>query len=258
MLLLGLVTDAQGAPVPSSAAVLWVVGFLVWNVVVVPIRMKTNHAAAHFELVPLRRIPAAGLWLAITIPLCVLFSHVASSFFSRACSYSPPELMGEMRENLLPPGLAPPFAIVALIAAQLSYPLMEEFFFRGRYLQLLRLFFGTHSAIAISTILFALAHGQTKLFLNHLIAGFVYAYAVVGTGSIWAGVALHFVHNFFLALASSSEGKPIIRIAAALGSFDCRRDAASAVILAAVLIGVCLFWGRIVSRRGKQNTAVTT
>lgn len=89
--------------------------------------------------------------------------------------------------------------------------IIEEFAFRGVIMQHLRRY-GDGFAILMSAILFAILHGNMIQIPFALIAGCTIGYAVIVTGSLWTGIAIHFANNilsvvqtFFLEEASEVE-----------------------------------------------------
>ncbi|MBR2731188.1 MAG: CPBP family intramembrane metalloprotease [Clostridia bacterium] len=75
-------------------------------------------------------------------------------------------------------------------------PLVEEFAVRGAIMQPLRRF-GDPFAIVASAFVFAVLHGNLVQAPFAFIAGIGLGYAVCLTGSIWTGVAIHFLNNFY-------------------------------------------------------------
>lgn len=74
-------------------------------------------------------------------------------------------------------------------------PLLEEFGFRGWVQHPIERRLGASNAIAISAILFSLAHFQADYFPVRLAVGLVLGHAVYATRSIWTGVVLHGAWN---------------------------------------------------------------
>ncbi|MBQ6266213.1 MAG: CPBP family intramembrane metalloprotease [Clostridia bacterium] len=75
-------------------------------------------------------------------------------------------------------------------------PLVEEFAVRGAIMQPLRKF-GDPFAIVASAFVFAVLHGNLVQAPFAFIAGIGMGYAVCVTGSLWTGVAIHFLNNFY-------------------------------------------------------------
>ncbi|MDR2931967.1 MAG: CPBP family intramembrane metalloprotease [Oscillospiraceae bacterium] len=71
---------------------------------------------------------------------------------------------------------------------------LEEMMFRGVIMQSLRRF-GDGFALVVSSILFAMAHGNLVQGPNTLIMGLVMGYMVLRTGSLWTGIIIHFINN---------------------------------------------------------------
>lgn len=85
--------------------------------------------------------------------------------------------------------------VYAMMVAVLP-PLVEEFALRGAIMQPLRRY-GDRFAIVISAFVFAVLHGNLIQAPFAFIAGLGLGYAVCATGSIWTGVAIHFLNNFY-------------------------------------------------------------
>ncbi len=82
---------------------------------------------------------------------------------------------------------------------------LEEMVFRGAILQPLRRF-GDSFAIVVSAVLFSLAHLNLYQIPNAFIMGLLMGYFVVRSGSLWAGVIIHFVNNAVAALFEYLSG----------------------------------------------------
>ncbi len=83
----------------------------------------------------------------------------------------------------------------------------EEFAFRGVIMQSLRKY-GDWFAIIASAVIFGLLHGNMMQMPFAIIAGIILGYVVVVTGSLWAGMILHFFNNF-LSFVYSVAGEVI-------------------------------------------------
>lgn len=85
--------------------------------------------------------------------------------------------------------------ILYVIKISVVPALTEEFAFRGVIMQPLRKY-GDKFAIVMSALVFALMHGNAVQGLFAFMIGILIGYCVVVTGSMWTGVAIHFVNNF--------------------------------------------------------------
>lgn len=89
------------------------------------------------------------------------------------------------------------FTLVAVMQSVLLAPLIEEIIFRGYVLWSVKRGFGTNVGVAISTLLFALAHlpngGGTVLAASGL--GVVLAWLALSTRSLIPGMLAHAVFN---------------------------------------------------------------
>jgi membrane protease YdiL (CAAX protease family) len=72
--------------------------------------------------------------------------------------------------------------------------LVEEFAFRGVLMQPLRKF-GDSFAIVMSSLIFAIMHGNMVQIPFAFVAGLALGYCQITTGSIWTSVAIHFLNN---------------------------------------------------------------
>lgn len=74
--------------------------------------------------------------------------------------------------------------------------LCEEFAIRGVVMQPLRKY-GDRFAIVMSSLIFALMHGNMIQIPFAFVAGIALGYFAISTGSIWTSVAIHFCNNLF-------------------------------------------------------------
>lgn len=118
------------------------------------------------------------------------FSNVASSYasgiFERfGVDYSVPD--SETPEGIF--GFLLTFIAIAIVPA-----LVEEFACRGIVLGLLKKH-GETFAIVTSAIVFGIMHGNFEQMPFATLVGLVLGYIYVKTGSLWVGVAVHFINN---------------------------------------------------------------
>ena len=94
------------------------------------------------------------------------------------------------------------FGIVLIILSSAVTPaLVEEFLMRGAVLGVLKKY-GEDVAVLVSAILFGLMHTNLHQIPFAFMVGLILGVAVVKTGSIWIGVAIHFINNFMSVLFS--------------------------------------------------------
>lgn len=99
---------------------------------------------------------------------------------------------------------APDFAVPTDAFSRVIYTLsvavvpalVEEFAIRGAVMQPLRKY-GDKFAVLASAVVFAVLHGNLIQAPFAFIAGIGLGYAVCATGSIWTGVAIHFINNLY-------------------------------------------------------------
>ena len=117
-----------------------------------------------------------------------IFSSIALSGLAELFGYQPQSSTGALPS-------APIALVIYILRSTLVAALVEEFVFRGAIMQSLRRF-GDGFALMISSMLFALAHGNLVQGPNAFLMGMVIGYFVIRTGSIWTGVLMHFFNNF--------------------------------------------------------------
>lgn len=87
-----------------------------------------------------------------------------------------------------------PATVLYFISLTFIPSFLEEMLFRGLIMQSLRRF-GDSFALAVSAILFAVAHQNLVQGPNALVLGFVIGYFVLRTGSLATGIIIHLVNN---------------------------------------------------------------
>lgn len=109
-------------------------------------------------------------------------------------------------------------------------PLLEEIFYRGIILHLLK-GYGKGTSIAITALLFALAHGSVSVFVSPLVFGLVLGYITVKNENILPAIFIHFGCNLISWL---------------LMSFDIGQVFSIAISLATIILGAATsIWGLI-------------
>lgn len=88
-----------------------------------------------------------------------------------------------------------PRFLLATLGTAFVPAFVEEFAVRGAVMQPLRKY-GDKFAVLMSALVFALMHGNMVQIPFAFIAGIAIGYAVTVSGSMWVGVAIHFLNNF--------------------------------------------------------------
>ena len=117
-------------------------------------------------------------------------------FFSQLGLY-PPEMPSYIDKTGLSLGLN--IFVFCLLPA-----ILEEMIYRGYILRTLRRH-GDGFALVVSSVLFALMHGNILQIPFAFIVGMVCGYLVIKTGRIWLGMMLHFLNNFMSTLLSYAD-----------------------------------------------------
>ncbi len=86
--------------------------------------------------------------------------------------------------------------LLNFICAAVVAPLVEEFVFRGVIMQPLRRF-GNVFAVIASALLFGLSHGGPSNILFAFLCGVALGFVVIASKSLWVGIAVHFLNNFY-------------------------------------------------------------
>lgn len=117
------------------------------------------------------------VFFALTLGFNLLSSHVTASLGGTIPSYTP--------------------SIALFVGAVILAPLTEELLFRGLLLHLFTPY-GQRTAILLSSLLFALAHGNFPQMPHALIAGALLAYAAISGKSVLYPILFHTVYNLFV------------------------------------------------------------
>lgn len=91
--------------------------------------------------------------------------------------------------------------IIIILSSAVTPALVEEFLMRGAILGSIRRY-GEDIAVIVSAILFGFMHANILQIPFAFMVGLILGYAVIKTGSIWTGVAIHFINNFMSVLLS--------------------------------------------------------
>ncbi|HET8654306.1 MAG TPA: type II CAAX endopeptidase family protein [Longimicrobiaceae bacterium] len=225
-----------------AIAVAWLVGagvaflaFALWP-------LPPREAERRRGTLRLRSPGRAVLPLLLAGPVFGVFSVCVVTLLTHAGIVHPPSTpaMGDVADYASRPGAWAPIALAMVVVA----PLCEEFFFRGWVQQPLEQRFGAVAAVAITSSLFALAHGRLAFAPTEFVCGALTGSVVIVTSSIWSGVLVHGGANlvaFLLAQASDPRlGSP----EAIVDTFGAGRLIAVAALSAGVLVCVVVSLAR--------------
>jgi membrane protease YdiL (CAAX protease family) len=84
---------------------------------------------------------------------------------------------------------------VRIAAIGLIYPIVEEYFFRGVFLGVIRRRFGSAAAVLIPAIIFGIIHTQYDWPVWIVADGILFGAARVATGSVYVPMLLHILGN---------------------------------------------------------------
>jgi len=176
---------------PPRLATMWlcaVAAFFVWCYAM-PLGWGSPRGRATARVRPVPR--AAWPWLAVLAPG---MSAAALSVWMVVSALGLDD-GSSLPERLLAYGDQPGGALVLVLLLAGLAPLLEEFAFRGWLQRPLERRYGPVPAIAITALVFAVAHMSLSGFPIYLVGGAALGYAAWATRSIWAGVALHVAWN---------------------------------------------------------------
>lgn len=100
---------------------------------------------------------------------------------------------------LIPP-IGPVESALYFLQAAILPAFLEELLFRGAIMQSLRPF-GDRFALVVSSLLFALAHGNLVQAPNAMLSGLVLGYFALYAGSLFPSILMHFVNNGLVAVS---------------------------------------------------------
>lgn len=159
-----------------------------------------------------KTVPAKKIWFYILITPAV---WSASNYFNSEMNLILKHFGLVMIEQL-PKGKESETLISGFILTCVIAPVFEELLYRGVVLSLLK-GYGKGGAIALSALLFAIAHGSITVFGAPFILGIVTAYVTIKCGSIWPAMVIHFVNNLLswtvMSLSLGAEISALISIA---------------------------------------------
>lgn len=144
---------------------------------------------------------AATLLVFIGLAVCIAGSYVSGIFGALVESIF--GITFTMPEDTTVLNNVPTFLLYVLGMAAVP-ALVEEFAIRGVVMQSLRRY-GDKFAIFMSALVFALMHGNMVQIPFAFIAGLMIGYAVTVTGSMWTGVAIHFLNNLISVLMQAIQ-----------------------------------------------------
>lgn len=126
----------------------------------------------------------------------VVIYMIIATYFEVKFLYTP-----EIPKNILGFGW---FIWLNLFAICIWVPVIEELFFRGFLLRLLMSRLGTFSAVLLSSLVFAVLHGNIGLLIPVFVCSVVISVLYIRTGSIYPSILTHGCVNLSVALVAAS------------------------------------------------------
>lgn len=146
---------------------------------------------------------AFGLAVAAGLMVCIISDYVSSGFNSFVSTFGiyftdvSTDAPSDFQEFIL-------FTLECAVVPAV----VEEFAIRGVIMQPLRRY-GDRFALVMSSVIFALMHGNMMQIPFALMAGFALGYFAMATGSIWTSVVIHFANNFLSVLFTTWNSSPV-------------------------------------------------
>ena len=111
------------------------------------------------------------------------------------------------------------WAVVTVICIA---PIIEEVLFRAKIFSLFRSTLSPTLSAVVTSAIFALMHGFTGVAIEAFLAGMIFSYAYIATGSIFAPIILHIFNNVmaFVMMQFMYQERTISDYIGALESFD--------------------------------------
>lgn len=190
--------NLEVTPVMSQLAnmVCYVVSLFVPLLVLAVMTPAIPAARARRPLFPMGR-PRKGVWfpaMGVCLGVCSL-SNYLSSWITMLLRKSFPEAVPVYRADIPSQGVG---MILGLISVAVLPAVMEELLFRGAILQSLRPF-GDGFAIVVSALAFTLCHTTVPQLIPALLAGLLFGFFTVLSGSLWVTVCIHCFYNLLAA-----------------------------------------------------------
>lgn len=164
-------------------------------IALVDIIKRFKLAPAALGIVPPTQRLMHVLW---QIPCTMVVLVMVQGVMFLALGGKDPVPSGDSSSALL--GVSPASALFGFVAIALVTPLWEELFFRGFLFGSVRARWGTSLAMAISAVLFAVAHGIPIVLPYMFTLGIILAALRIFHGNLWGPLALHVFINSMVSI----------------------------------------------------------
>jgi len=160
-------------------------------------RRKGHPLKALFEGTSVSKI-TIGIGTGICIAVFGLLHAVLSTMlFGKASSQAMEEVMKTLFSIKDRPGMVAALVFSIAVLA----PFCEEFFFRGAIFSSVRSTQQARAGALVSTVLFALAHGNLSMFTYYVVFGLTMCWLLSKTGTMAAPIAAHMTVNTVACIA---------------------------------------------------------
>lgn len=157
--------------------------------------------------VPVKKKKYGAKLILIAFPIIIMINYVTSiiiaavTYLIERMGISVPKVDFKF-DNLQPQTL-----IVYFLALCVFAPFIEEFLFRGCIIKILKPF-GNWVAVIVSSLFFALLHGNIGQAFGAFFIGILFGFVAVKTESIVPAIILHSLNNFYMFSATVVSNFP--------------------------------------------------
>lgn len=134
-------------------------------------------------------------------------------------------------------------------------PILEEVFFRGQILGSIKHKYGSFWALLVSSLLFALIHGNPPQMVNAFFMGLILGYICLKTGSLLSVIVIHAFNNAlaYIQLEAFGEDSATATVRQSIGN-DAVYYIVYGISLALLVVGIIGMWRTV--RRQKAAAAL--
>lgn len=151
-----------------------------------------------------RRPVSWGESVALVFGLLLSF-YIFLGFYNAILEQLFPDLLPEPQDVEAWYGFSILGFLVAISQVSIITPVVEEMFFRGIIHQGLEKRLGFIGGALLSSFIFALAHVDFTLYIPIFILGFIFAFMVHRTRSLWPAIVAHFLVNTLAVLSQFGQ-----------------------------------------------------
>lgn len=115
--------------------------------------------------------------------------------FQLLSHFLPEQILNQQQDIGFTQTASLPDLLLVFVALVIITPLFEEMIYRGFVFKGLMRSFGFIPALLVSSLIFALVHGQLNVMVDTFLLGLALGYVYHRTGQLWASISLHMIKN---------------------------------------------------------------